>query len=115
PTSTSWPAMNSPVFSRQVDWWSVHTWVAAALAAAGSWPMAGTVEWCALDDTDLRKVAALFDAAEHWILRVETCQQAECDASHEVSAAADWAVIACDQLRHVRAVASGAYIPRTVQ
>jgi hypothetical protein len=34
------------------------------------------------------------DAAQHWALRVETCQQAQCEASHDVSAAADWSAIA---------------------
>ncbi len=34
---------------------------------------------------------SLLDAARHWVLRVETCQVAECEASSAVSAAADWA------------------------
>ena len=53
--------------------------------------MAGTPAWCALDDTDPVKLAALLDAAQHWALRVETCQTAECEASHAISAAFDWA------------------------
>jgi hypothetical protein len=64
--------------------------------------MAGTPAWCALGDTDPRKVAALFDAAQHWALRVETCQIASirglCDScpavSRDISAAEDWVAIA---------------------
>lgn len=56
--------------------------------------MAGTPAWCALDDGDPVKTAALLDAAQHWALRVETCQQAACDASREISAAEDWSAIA---------------------
>jgi hypothetical protein len=60
--------------------------------------MAGTPEWCALDDNDPVKTAALFDAAQHFALRVETCQQAQCDASRAVSGAADWSAIAKEAL-----------------
>ncbi len=79
--------------SRQVSWWSVHEHVASALEQAGTWPTVGTPAWCALPDGDPRKLAALLDAAQHWALRMETCQQAECDASHAISAGADWAAI----------------------
>jgi hypothetical protein len=78
----------------QVAWWEVHSWVQPYLDAAGSWPMAGTPEWVALPDDHPAKIAALFDAAQHWALRVETCQVAECEASHAISAAADWSAIA---------------------
>ena len=61
--------------SQQVSFWSVHEWVQPYLDDAESRPTVGTPEWCDLDDTDPRKVAALFDAAQHWALRVETCQQ----------------------------------------
>lgn len=56
--------------------------------------MAGTPEWCALADDDPVKTAALFDAAEHWILRVETSQQAMADVGGEVSDAVDWSALA---------------------
>jgi hypothetical protein len=98
--------------SAAVSWWSVHEWVTRHLESVGTWPMAGTPEWVALPDDDPRKLAALLDAAQHWALRVETAQQAECEASRAVSAAADWSAIARDRLRHTNAVASGAYIPR---
>jgi Protein of unknown function (DUF2742) len=55
--------------------------------------MAGTPAWCALDNDDPRKLAALFDAAQQWALRVETCQEAQCEASRDVSAAEDWSAI----------------------
>jgi hypothetical protein len=80
--------------SQQVSWWSVHEFVAIHLDKVGSWPMAGTPEWCALGDADPRKWAAVLDAAQHWSLRVETCQEARCDASREVSDALDWSALA---------------------
>ena len=85
----------------------MHEHVAPILASVASWPMAGTPEWCALDDEDPVKIAALFDAAQHWALRVETCQQAACEASREISTAADWSAIATETSRR-REV----YIPR---
>lgn len=76
-----------------VSWWSVHEHVAPILSSVESWPMAGTPAWCALDDDDPVKTAALFDAAQHFALRVETCQQAHCDASREVAGAVDWSAL----------------------
>ena len=64
--------------SQQVSWWSVHEHTGPVLAGVGSWPTAGTPQWCALPDDDPAKLAALYDAARHWALRVETCQQAAC-------------------------------------
>jgi hypothetical protein len=60
------------VSSRAVCWWEVNTFVAPLLARVGSWPMAGSVAWCALADDHPAKWAALLDAAQHWALRVET-------------------------------------------
>jgi hypothetical protein len=97
--------------SRQVAWWEVHQWVAGQLADVDDWPMAGTPAWCALDDTDPRKVAALFDAAQHHALRVETSQEQRAQASRDVSAAPDWAGLADEIYR--RRSCSG-YIPREV-
>jgi Protein of unknown function (DUF2742) len=39
---------------------------------------------------DPQKWAALLDAAQHWALRLETCQEARADASRAVAGAADW-------------------------
>ena len=88
--------MNIIVSSQQVNWWTVHEFVESVLDRIGSWPMAGTPEWCALDDDDPVKIAALFDAAQHWALRLETCQQVRCDASQEVADAVDWSALAGD-------------------
>jgi hypothetical protein len=100
---------SSPTESQQVSFWSVHEHVQPVLDEVGSWPMAGTPQWCALDETHPAKTAALLDAARHWALRVETCQEAECEASQAVSAAADWSAIA-NEIRRRREV----YIPREV-
>ncbi|GLE52324.1 DUF2742 domain-containing protein [Mycobacterium montefiorense] len=82
--------------SRQVTWWTVHEFVEAALSRAdvSSWPMAGTPAWCALAEGDPRKWAALFDAGEHWALRVETCQEHFGDAAKMVAQSEDWSVVA---------------------
>jgi hypothetical protein len=93
--------------SSAVSWWSVHEYVTPLLDEVGSWPMAGTPEWVALDDDDPHKLAALFDAAQHHALRVETCQQACAEASQAVSASADWRAIATEIFQR-RSV----YIPR---
>ncbi|HUH70030.1 MAG TPA: DUF2742 domain-containing protein [Mycobacterium sp.] len=80
--------------SAQVSWWDVHDFVAPVLARAGEWPIVGTPEWCAMPVDHPAKIAAVFDAARHWALRVETCQTALAEASRAVSAAEDWSGIA---------------------
>jgi hypothetical protein len=77
-----------------VSWWSVDEFVAARRGQVDSWPMVGTQAWCELPDDDARKIAAVYDAAQHWALRVEGCQQAIADAGTEIPAAADWSAIA---------------------
>jgi Protein of unknown function (DUF2742) len=96
--------------SAAVSWWSVHEFVAPVLERVGSWPMAGTPEWCALADDDSRKLAAIFDAARHHALRVEMAQETRAQTSREVSSAADWRHLAVDivRCRNVR-------IPRRVK
>ena len=69
--------------------------------------MVGTPAWCELPDDAPAKWAAVLDAAQHWALRVETCQEHLAEASRDVSAAEDWSVIAAETLHR-----SGAYIPR---
>ena len=95
--------------SSQVSWWSVHEHVTPLLELVGYWPMAGTPEWCALPDGPV-KLAALYDAARHWALRLETSQQAQSEASRDVSAAADWAAVAREMhnrsARYIRREAS---------
>ena len=99
--------------SRSVSWWSVHEYVAPRLAEVDSWPMVGTPTWCALHDDDPIKLAAIFDAAQHWALRIETAQEAMAEASHEISGVADWSATAQSKFRHDSAIAYGTYyIPR---
>jgi Protein of unknown function (DUF2742) len=86
------------VSSQQVSWWSAHEYAAPLLAEAGSWPTVGTPEWCDLAGSDPRKLAAIFDAAQHWALRLETCQQDQCQASRDISAAEDWSAIGREAL-----------------
>lgn len=83
----------------QVSWWSVHECVSQLLDRVGEWPLIGTPEWCALPNNDPAKLAAIYSAAEHWALRLETCQQAKADASKDIAQAADWAAIGCDIAR----------------
>ena len=91
----------------------MHELVDPLLTAVESWPIIGTPAWCALTDDDLRKIAAIFDAARHWALRVETCQLAACEASCDIAAAADWSAIANAIFRRESAIAhSTYYIPR---
>jgi hypothetical protein len=82
------------IASQQVSWWEVREFVAPILARVGSWPMAGTPAWRALDGSDPAKIAAVLDAGQHHSLRVETCQQAICEASRNISAAVDWSSVA---------------------
>lgn len=76
--------------SRQVSWWSTYEWVQRITATVGPYPPAGTPAWCALDDDDPRKIAAVLDAGQHHVLRTETAQEELAQASHDVAAAADW-------------------------
>jgi hypothetical protein len=47
-------------------------------------------------------------------LRLETCQEASCEASRDVSAAADWKSLPNIWRRRGVAIRDGAYIPREV-
>lgn len=78
-----------------VDWWDVHLYRDRMLKRLDvpSFPMVGTVAWRDLADDHPAKLAAAFDAAQHWALRVDTCQQANHQASQAIAAAADWSVI----------------------
>ncbi len=98
------------VSSQAVSWYSVHEYVEPCLTAAGDWPMVGTPAWCSLDDDDPRKLAALFDAAQHWALRLETCQEQRAEASKAVAGAANWGFFGTAIRRHRTSV----YVPRRV-
>lgn len=102
------------MYGQQVDWWSVHQYVEFYLSRVGSWPMAGSVEWDALEDHDERKMAALLDAARHYALRVDAAQAALVDAAVAVQSAADWSQVSreVNELRNARK--SGIRIDRRV-
>jgi hypothetical protein len=87
--------------SQQVSWWEVHEFVGAVAAQAncGALPWPGTPAWCEMSAGDPRKLLALAQFGVHHALRVETAQQARCDASRAVSAAADWSAIGRERLK----------------
>ncbi|OBK74858.1 DUF2742 domain-containing protein [Mycobacterium sp. 1274761.0] len=91
--------------NQQVSWWSVHEYVAARLT--DDWPMVGTPAWCGLAENDPRKLAAILDAAQHWALRMETCQEAYVDAAREIRASQDWTPVIQSVYNRARY-----YIPR---
>jgi Protein of unknown function (DUF2742) len=92
---------------RTVVWRPVHRFVLPLLEEVGYWPMVGTIGWQQLDASDPVKWAALLDAAQHWALRVESCQEAQAQAAQAISAAADWPAVSQAIRRR-----SGVYIPR---
>lgn len=98
--------------SRTVNWSTVHAYIAAVLTRVGTWPMAGTQEWDELPDGDSRRIAALFDAAQHWALYIENNQTAQAQASKAVAASADWPAVAREVARLADARRSGARIER---
>ena len=102
--------------SRQVAWYEVHLWRDRMLKhfCVQTFPMAGTPTWCALPDDDPVKLAAALDAASHWALRLDTCQEASSRASQTISAALDWAAEARIQQQHAEFYADKPYLRRVV-
>jgi Protein of unknown function (DUF2742) len=92
--ATSIPSKGNPYLSasRQVSWWPVHEHVAPFLGLVGHYPTVGTPEWCALSDGPV-KLAALYDAARHWALRLDTLQEARAEAARAISGALDWSAL----------------------
>jgi hypothetical protein len=86
--------MTYALASQQVSWLAVHDFAVARLRKVEDWPMIGSPVWCDLGDRDLAKWASVLDAAQHWALRLETCQAAHAEASRDVSAAEDWLAVA---------------------
>jgi hypothetical protein len=86
--------MNYAFASQAVSWSDVHEFVLPRLRKVEDWPMIGSPVWCELGDRDPIKWASALDAAQHWALRVEACQQAQCEASRALSAAVDWFAVA---------------------
>jgi hypothetical protein len=86
--------MTFALTSQQVSWLAVHDFVVPKLRLVGDWPMVGSPPWCELDDRDRVKWASLLDASQHWALRIEYFQQAQCEAAQAISAEYDWSGIA---------------------
>ncbi|MEW5810892.1 MAG: DUF2742 domain-containing protein [Actinomycetota bacterium] len=82
------------IYSQEVNWYLVHLFVEPTLKNVDSWPTAGTVEWHELPDSDPRKIAAVLDAARHWALRLDSCQDDLVDAGEQIAEAAPWSQIA---------------------
>ena len=76
--------------------------------------MAGTPAWCALDDDHPVKLAAAFDAAQHWALRVDTAQDSQAAASRAISAAFDWAAVGRENQQRADFYADKPYLRRVV-
>jgi hypothetical protein len=97
--------------SKAVDWFLVHEFVMPLLNEVGSWPLAGSPLWAALDDSDPMKLAAIYDAARQHALRIDTLQDEQSQIASVISAAGteegDWAA-----LRRIVARGNGARIPR---
>lgn len=94
--------------SRQVAWWPVHEFITAMVAHANDLPVAGTPSWCALSDSDPRKLLSLAVAGEHWALRTEIGQEHLADAGKKIAASADWSALA----QRIAQGRGAAYIPR---
>lgn len=85
--------MTYELASQQVSWWETHLFVTELVAHYNDLPIAGTPRWCALDDSDPRKLISLAVEGEHHVLRKETAQEARADASKWVAGSADWSAI----------------------
>lgn len=88
--------------SSNVNWWNVAEFVAPVLDRVGTWPLIGTIEWYELPDDAPAKIAAVFDAARHWALKVECNQRARDQAGEAISAAEDWSAVAQVNLRRAQ-------------
>lgn len=86
--------MSYALASQQVSWITVHDFAVPRLQRVGDWPMAGSPLWCDLNDRDPVKWAAILDAAQHFALRVETCQHARREASQAIADAENWLEVA---------------------
>ncbi|MFY9337770.1 MAG: DUF2742 domain-containing protein [Mycobacterium sp.] len=99
--------------ARSVSWWSVHEYVQPVLTRIGDYPAAGTPAWCALADDDPRKVAAIFDYAQHHALRVEFAQEALADAATEISLSLDWRALSQELTQRRSFYAARPWLRRT--
>ena len=106
--------MSAGLTSRSVSWWPVHEFVSPMLTSVGTWPTVGTPEWCALPDNDARKIAAIYEAAQHWALRLESSQAARAEASRDISDAADWYAVAREINQRAEFYAARPWLKRVV-
>lgn len=103
----------TPLASRQVSWFEVYSFAERFAAnhdldLQGLDLLPGTPQWCGMDDDDARKLMALVLGGVREALNHEVAQEHRADASHEISAAADWTALS-------KRIAQGrgpAYIPR---
>jgi hypothetical protein len=93
-TETDYPNSTAAqlISSSQVDWWPVLQYFLRIAEGLGisEYPAAGTPAWRALNDNDPAKLIAALDYAQHWALRIDTAQEAQCAASRDISKALDW-------------------------
>ncbi|MFN3003258.1 DUF2742 domain-containing protein [Mycolicibacterium wolinskyi] len=107
-TTTSEAVLEWNTDSRQVAWWPVHQFITAMVANANDIPVAGTPSWCALSDSDPRKLLSLAVAGEHHVLRTEIGQEHLADAGKKIAASADWNALA----QRIQSGRGTAYLPR---
>lgn len=77
------------ISAQQVNWWTVQAYVAPLLETVDQWPTVGTPEWCAIDGGPV-KLAAIYDAARHWALRLDALQEARAEAGRAISGSISW-------------------------
>ena len=97
--------------SREIDWYRVYRFVEPFLRSC---PYPGTPAWCALSDHDPAKMAAVLLAGELWSLNESARADAMRQASRDVSAAYDWAVIGRRIREHERFYHEKPYLRRTL-
>jgi hypothetical protein len=85
---------HSPITCRSVDFYPVHLLVAPILTTVESWPVAGTLDWHNLTDTDPRKWCAVLDAAQYGVLHMQMRQEASIEASKSIAAGGNWGLMA---------------------
>jgi hypothetical protein len=100
--------MSNQIHSRQVAWFEAHQFRERIAGDVGERPVAGSPAWCALPDSDPRKVIALLDAGVFWCLDTDTEQEQRAEASRDVASAADWTAVA----RSVQQGRGSGYIAR---
>lgn len=99
--------------SRQVNWFETYTYATALAAQHGlaldhrDLPIAGSLQWCGMADTDARKLLSLVLRGVQAAVADDARQEALAEASREVSTTADWSAVA----QRVRSGRGAAYIP----